>query len=142
MMRSGILVALLVATGMVSLAYAAKGDVAAKYPDPEDAIVKNGVFQDDYFGLRYPLPPGWVEDLKGPEPSASGYYSLAALKPEGELVATMQISAQDNFFAPETIKRCDGFSEGDEERPGCQSFGSACSDVGEIGRPGFCAPRL
>ena len=128
-MRSGILVGVLVATGMVSLAYAAKGDVAAKYPDPEDAIVKNGVFQDDYFGLRYPLPPGWVEDLKGPEPSASGYYSLAALKPEGELVATMQVSAQDNFFAPEPMKRRDGFSEGDEERPGCQSFGSACSDV-------------
>ena len=63
--------------------------------------VKNGVFQDDYFGLRYPLPSGWVEDLKGPEPSASGYYSLAALKPEGELVATMQISAQDDFFAAE-----------------------------------------
>ncbi len=109
MMRSGILGALLVATGMVSLAYAAKGDVAAKYPDPEDAIVKNGVFQDDYFGLRYPLPPGWVEDLKGPEPSASGYYSLAALKPEGELVATMQVSAQDNFFAPETISDATDF---------------------------------
>ena len=98
-----------VATGWCLLAYAAKGDVAAKYPDPEDATVKNGVFQDDYFGLRYPLPPGWVEDLKGPEPSASGYYSLAALKPEGELVATMQISAQDNFFAAEPMKDATDF---------------------------------
>ena len=49
------------------------------------------------------------EDLKGPEPSASGYYSLAALKPEGELVATMQISAQDNFFAPAPITDATGF---------------------------------
>ena len=91
------------------LAGAANGDGAAKYSEPEDATVKNGVFQDDYFGLRYPLPPGWVEDLKGPEPSASGYYSLAALKPEGELVATMQIAAQDDFFAVEQTTDAMGF---------------------------------
>jgi hypothetical protein len=95
--------------GLALLACAAKGDVAAKYSEPENATVKNGVFQDDYFGLRYPLPSGWVEDLKGPEPSASGYYSLAALKPEGELVATMQISAQDDFFAPNETGDAIGF---------------------------------
>jgi hypothetical protein len=95
--------------GLALLACAAKGDVAAKYSEPENATVKNGVFQDDYFGLRYPLPSGWVEDLKGPEPSASGYYSLAALKPEGELVATMQISAQDDFFAVEKTTDAIGF---------------------------------
>jgi hypothetical protein len=95
--------------GLALLACAAKGDVAAKYSEPESATVKNGVFQDDYFGLRYPLPSGWVEDLKGPEPSASGYYSLAALKPEGELVATMQISAQDDFFAVEKTTDAIGF---------------------------------
>jgi hypothetical protein len=95
--------------GIMLLACAAKGDVAVKYAEPEDGVVKNGVFEDDYFGMRYPLPTGWVEDLKGPEPSASGYYSLAALKPEGELVATMQISAQDNFFTPEPVKDATGF---------------------------------
>ncbi len=95
--------------GLLLLACAAKGDVAAKYSEPENATVKNGVFQDDYFGLRYPLPSGWVEDLKGPEPSASGYYSLAALKPEGELVATMQISAQDDFFAADETTDAIGF---------------------------------
>jgi hypothetical protein len=94
---------------LLLLAYAAKGDVGTKYPEPEHATVKGGVFQDEYFGLRYPLPPGWVEDLKGREPSASGYYSLAALKPEGELVATMQISAQDDFFSPEPIKDATSF---------------------------------
>ncbi len=91
------------------LACGAKGDVARKYSEPEDATVKNGVFQDDYFGVRYSLASGWVEDLKGPEPSASGYYSLAALKPEGELVATMQISAQDDFFADEKTTDAIGF---------------------------------
>jgi hypothetical protein len=85
------------------LAWCAKSGVATKYPEPEDAAVAKGVLQSDYFGLRYPLPDGWVEDLKGPEPSTTGFYSLAALKPEGELVATMQISAQDNFFAPEFV---------------------------------------
>jgi hypothetical protein len=95
---------LLAATGLVLLACSAKGGVAAKYPEPEDGAVENRAFQDDYFGVRYPLPSGWVEDLKGPEPSASGYYSLAALKPEDKLVATIQISAQDNFFAPEPVK--------------------------------------
>jgi hypothetical protein len=95
--------------GTVLLACVAKGDVAAKYAEPEGGAVKNGVFEDDYFGLRYPLPSAWVEDLKGPEPSASGYYSLAALKPKGELVATMQISAQDDFFAPEPAKDATGF---------------------------------
>ena len=107
--RFQMLARLIGVAGIVLLAGVAKGDVAAKYAKPEDGAVKNGVFEDDYFGLRYPLPAGWVEDLKGPEASASGYYSLAALKPEGELVATMQISAQDNFFAPEPVKDVTGF---------------------------------
>jgi hypothetical protein len=107
--RFQMLARLICVAGIVLLACAAKGDVAVKYAEPEDGAVKNGVFEDDYFGLRYPLPSGWVEDLKGPEASASGYYSLGALKPEGELVATMQISAQDDFFAPEPLKDATGF---------------------------------
>jgi len=110
--------------GIVLLACVAKGDVAPKYDEPEDGAAKNGVFEDDYFGLRYPLPSGWVEDLKGPEASASGYYSLAALKPEGELVATVQISAQDNFFCAGAGEGRDRFSECDEERARCESFGA------------------
>jgi len=89
---------------LVFLALAAKSDVRTKYPEPEDGTVHNGVFQDEYFGLTYALPSGWVEDLKGPAPSSSGYYSLAALKPEGDLSATIQISAQDNFFAAQPPK--------------------------------------
>lgn len=95
--------------GLLLMAGSARSDSVAKYPVPEDGVVANGVFQDDYFGLRYPLPEGWAEDLKGPEPSATGYYSLAALKPEGELTATMQISAQDNFFATDPVTSATGF---------------------------------
>ena len=47
--------------------------------------------------------------MKGPEPSASGVFSLARVKPEGELVATVQISAQDNFSTPEPAKDATGF---------------------------------
>ena len=96
-------------SSFVLAAGSAKSDSVAKYPVPEDGVVANGEFRDDYFGLRYPLPEGWTEDLKGPEPSATGYYSLVALKPEGELTATMQISAQDNFFAAEPVTSATGF---------------------------------
>jgi hypothetical protein len=92
---------MMVLGSVLFLACSARSGSTAKYPEPEDGAVTNGVFQDEYFGLRYPLPEGWTEDLEGPKPSATGYYSLAALKPQGELVATMQISAQDNFFAAE-----------------------------------------
>jgi hypothetical protein len=98
-----------VVAGLVLMACSAQGEATANYPEPEDGAVKGGAFEDDYFGLRYPLPAGWVEDLKGAEPSASGYYSLVALKPEGELIATMQISAQDNFFAQEPAKDATNF---------------------------------
>jgi hypothetical protein len=124
---------------MVLLACVAKGDVAAKYAEPEGGAVKNGVFEDDYFGLRYRLPSGWVEDLKGPEPSASGYYSLAALKPEGELVATMQISA-GQFFRSRAGKGRDGFSECDEEGARHESFGSECRGARQTRGNRFRAP--
>jgi len=84
----------------VSFASAAT-DLTSGYPVPEDGRVKNGVYTNEYFGLRYPLPTNWTEDLSGPEPSVSGYYSLAALKPAGILDATILIAAQDNFFSPE-----------------------------------------
>lgn len=90
---------MLAATVLLAATCPAKSDTPRKYPEPEDSAVRNGVFVAEYFGLRYPLPTGWTEDLKGPEPSAAGYYTLAALKPAGELVATIQMSAQDNFFA-------------------------------------------
>src|SRR5271155_5804458 len=77
---------------------------AAAYPVPEDGKVENGSYINEYFGLRYPLLPHWTEDLEGPSPSTTGYYSLSALKLEGPTAATMLIAAQDNFFAAQPAK--------------------------------------
>ena len=109
MIRAPIGRRILAAAGLLLLGSSVQGDTTRRFPEPEDSGVKNGVFVAEYFGLRYPLPAGWTEDLKGPEPSATGYYSLAALKPEDGLAATMQISAQDNFFAAEPVKHSTDF---------------------------------
>jgi hypothetical protein len=76
---------------------------ANDFPNPENGATQKGVYVNSYFGLRYPLPAGWTEDLKGPEPSVSGYYSLAALKPAAKTNAAMLIAAQDEFFSREPI---------------------------------------
>ena len=94
---------MLAVAALLLFASAAESSGPARFPDPGDGSVRNGVFEDEYFGLRYPLPPGWTEDLKGPEPSSAGFYSLVALKPERDLSATLQISAQDNFFAAHPV---------------------------------------
>ncbi|MGA8145916.1 MAG: energy transducer TonB [Candidatus Acidiferrales bacterium] len=120
---------ILAAAGVLLLVVSAKSDEATTYPEPEDATVKNGVFQADYFGLRYPLPAGWSEDLKGPEPSDTGYYSLAALKPEGEMIATMQISAQDNFFVSDLAGTATDFLAGMKQHldPSLSAHGAIAS---------------
>jgi hypothetical protein len=138
--RFQMLARLLGVAGIMLLACAAKGELTGTYAEPESGAVKNGVFEDDYFGLRYPLPSGWVEDLKGPEPSASGYYSLAALKPKGKLVATMQISAQDNFFAAEPVKDATGFLN--EMRKGLDRSLSAPNAVASVKFGGMDFARL
>jgi hypothetical protein len=76
-----------------------RAEPSVKFPDPEMGAVKESVYENAYFGLRYPLPQGWIEDLAGPPPSDSGYYSLSSLKPEGQLTATLLIAAQDDFFS-------------------------------------------
>ena len=131
---------LLCVAAIVVAAGSAKSDVFVNYSEPEDAALKNGVFEDDYFGVRYRLPSGWVEDLKGPEPSASGFYSLAALKPAGELVATMQISAQDNFFSPEPVKGATGFL--DAMKKGLDASLSAPNAVANVKLAGVDFARL
>ncbi len=77
---------------------------AASYPVPEAGQVSGGAYQNEYFGFRYPLPAGWEEDVQGPPPSATAYYSLLALKPRDSLSATLLIAAQDEFFAQEQSK--------------------------------------
>lgn len=85
------------------------GRPAGRYPVPEGGAVSRSLYENEYFGLRYPLPEGWTEDVKGPPPSVSGYYALAALKPGASLTATLLIAAQDNFFSPQSIKNAAAF---------------------------------
>jgi hypothetical protein len=59
-------------------------------------------YQSDYFGLTYPLPENWIEQVKGPPPSDSGNYVLALLVPSDKIGASVKgsilVTAQDLFF--------------------------------------------
>jgi Gram-negative bacterial TonB protein C-terminal len=83
----------------------------AGYPMPEDGRISRGTYQNEYFGFLYPLPANWVEDIKGPPPSATGYYCLVTLKPRDSLAATLLIAAQDNFFAKRQVTSATDFLE-------------------------------
>jgi len=67
--------------------------------DPEDRTFVDGVYANPYFGLRYPLPPGWREGLRPARPSYTGYYVLMTPAPPETAKATILIAAQDEFFA-------------------------------------------
>jgi hypothetical protein len=69
--------------------------------NPEDSIFVNGIYANTYFGLRYPLPPGWKEGLLPARPSYTGYYVLSTPAPPESAKATILIAAQDEFFANE-----------------------------------------
>jgi hypothetical protein len=73
-------------------------------PLPESGRVTNNVFSDQYFGMSYSLPPGWIEKYQGPPPSDSGRYVLAQIRPadtfKGSTRGSILITAQDLFFTP------------------------------------------
>src|ERR1700723_2799092 len=73
-------------------------------PLPEGGSVTNNVFNDPYFGMRFPLPSDWTEKYEGPPPSESGGYVLAQLRPAGTFKGSdrgsILITAQDMFFTP------------------------------------------
>jgi hypothetical protein len=73
-------------------------------PLPEGGGVRRDVYGNDYFGLSYVLPSGWIEKYKGPPPSDSGAYVLALLRPgstdKHSSRGTLLITAQDMFFTP------------------------------------------
>jgi hypothetical protein len=77
-------------------------------PLPEDGVMGSASYESAYFGLTYPLPENWVEQVKGPPPSDSGVYVLALLIPSEKLSASVKgsilVTAQDLFFnlAPAT----------------------------------------
>ena len=65
-------------------------------------VTKQNVYENNYFGLSYPLPADWKESFKGPPPSAHGVYVLANILPsssfKGPVQGTILFSAQDMFF--------------------------------------------
>lgn len=71
-------------------------------PLPESGSITEHVYNNRYFGMSYPLPPGFSQKYVGPPPSDSGYYVLTQIEPAGEFKAanagTILISAQDMFF--------------------------------------------
>jgi hypothetical protein len=75
--------------------------LGAAIPLPESGTVTNGRYTNQYFDLSYPVPQRLTAGLTGPEPSETGYYTLASLVPAGEPDGTILIAAQDMFFAPE-----------------------------------------
>ena len=62
--------------------------------NPEDGSVTSSAYTNAYFGLSYPLPSGWVEDVAGPGPSESGYYVLGSFVPDEELTALIDAGFQ------------------------------------------------
>ena len=85
-------------------------------PEPEGGRVQNGHFTNDYFQLDVPLLDGWQEDMKGPVPSATGYYALGALRTQGELKGTVFIDAQDIFFSSYPIHNLMEFAQRKEHQ--------------------------
>jgi hypothetical protein len=75
--------------------------------DPEQGAVTNKVYVNPYFGMRYPLPPGWNAGPQPPRPSAGGYYVLSTPTPPPDTQATILIAAQDAFFAAPPIADAD-----------------------------------
>ena len=73
----------------------------AQTPRPEGGLLASQLYRNSYFGLRYPLPPGWQEKYAGPPPSDSGYYVLAELSSADSSTtqASVLITAQDLFFS-------------------------------------------
>src|SRR2546421_9889260 len=76
--------------------------------DPEFGRVADGSYTNDYFGISYPLPPDWSQDLEGPIPSHFGYYVIGALRGPGDRDGTVLIAAQDQFFG---VGRSEGAAE-------------------------------
>ena len=80
-------------------------------PVPEAATLTNNVFTNQYFGITYPVPLGWIQKFTPPPPSESGSYVLAQLAGRnsyrfgqsdspGTIRGSIMFTAQDMFFTP------------------------------------------
>jgi hypothetical protein len=96
------------------------GAVRSAVADPEDGRVAGGIYTSAYFGLAFPLPPGWIEGVAGPPPSRSGYYVLSSFAPSGEQNGAIVIAARDIFFATDPL---------DDAAAVAERFGRAMSQI-------------
>lgn len=73
-------------------------------PVPETGKIVNNVYNNEYFGLSYPLPQDWFQKFTGPPPSDSGRYVLSQIVPsdtyKGPTRGSILITADDMFFTP------------------------------------------
>src|SRR5437764_3844572 len=73
-------------------------------PVPEGGKISSGAYNNQYFGLAYPISSDWYQKFEGPPPSDSGLYVLAQLRPsdtfKGPAKGLILITAQDLFFTP------------------------------------------
>lgn len=72
-------------------------------PVPEGGSVSGDLFSNQYFGMTYSLPAGWIQKYEGPPPSDSGRYVLAQIRPADTYKRTrgsILITAEDLFFTP------------------------------------------
>ena len=70
----------------------------ANSSEPESGSVVGAAYENKYFGISVPLPPGWSEGLAGPPPSPVGSYVLSAFDGTKVDRASILIVAQDLFF--------------------------------------------
>lgn len=104
-MRSVMVRTMLLVLGLAQCALAARAQDAALGPfDPEDGRIDDGTYVNRYFGVSYPLLPGWAEGVAGPQPSHRGYYVLSLMLGPGERGGMMLIAAQDTFFAAPQLR--------------------------------------
>lgn len=80
-------------------------------PVPESAALTNNVFTNQYFGITYAVPPGWIQKFTPPPPSESGSYVLTQLAGSnsykfgqsdspGAIRGSILFAAHDLFFTP------------------------------------------
>ena len=78
---------------------------------PESGAMRDGSYENPYFGFALKLPPGWSAGPEGPRPSLSGYYVLANLVTAAPEPGSVLIAAQDLFFGDKPFADAAGMTE-------------------------------
>lgn len=78
---------------------------------PESGAMRDGSYENPYFGFALKLPSGWSAGQEGPRPSLSGYYVLANLVTAAPEPGSVLIAAQDLFFGDKPFADAAGMTE-------------------------------